>query len=319
MDLPQLGLLYSKMKKIKFVRIALSVLLLVMVTAVIVDVNGLLPDEMQIFERMQFMPALLSFGIGIDLFWLFSSFCFGRMFCSTVCPLGTVHDVFGRLGKMPSGGVRKHYRYALPKTRLRYACFAVFAIAVLTGFMIIPALVEPYSIYGRAVNALVNPSAFTSESYQSQHAIIFIAGFWGIAISGILALAIATVAFFKGRLFCNTICPVGTVLGLCSRNSLWHFEIDTDKCVDCRRCEHVCKSACINLSDHSVDMSRCVVCFNCINACDDGAIEYTPYRKRPATPLMQRIKEKAMPETAAPAMTMAADEKAKKVKTNDRL
>lgn len=306
------------MKKLKFIRVVLSILAAVMVTAVIVDVNGFLPDEVKIFERVQFMPALLSFGIGVDLFWLFSSFCFGRIFCSTVCPLGTVQDVAGRLGKLQSKGAKKkNYRYMKPKNRLRYVSFVVFAAAVLLGIMIIPALSEPYSIYGRTVTAIVNPSAFASDGCQSQSAIMFISGSLGIAVSLLIFLAIATVAFLKGRIFCNTICPVGTILGMCSRNPLWHFEIDTDKCVDCGRCEDVCKSSCINLCDHSVDMSRCVVCFNCINACKDGAIEYTPYRKRPATPLMQRIKEKAMPETAAPALTMSAGSESKE-KSKDK-
>ncbi len=63
---------------------------------------------------------------------------------------------------------------------------------------------------------------------------------------------------------CNTLCPVGTILGCVSRNSAMRIDIDTDRCIQCRRCEHVCKAECIDMQSHVVDMSRCVVCFDCL-------------------------------------------------------
>ncbi len=68
--------------------------------------------------------------------------------------------------------------------------------------------------------------------------------------------------------------------------------------MNCRKCEKVCKSECINLNDHVVDGSRCVACFNCVDACDSDAIRYTTRRKKLALPMMQRIE-------SAPSATMS--------------
>ena len=158
------------------------------------------------------------------------------------------------------------------------------------------------------MQSAVNPSyilGLDPDTGKTASGTLIIPGAAGIGVAALTVVATAAIAAFKGRLYCNTICPVGTLMGLCSRNPVWHFEIDTDKCTDCRRCEDACKASCINLSNHTVDMSRCVGCFNCTSACNDGAITYTPYRKRPLTPLMQRIKEKTASKAATPSLTMS--------------
>lgn len=125
-------------------------------------------------------------------------------------------------------------------------------------------------------------------------------------------LAIATLVVLglwaraKGRRYCNTVCPVGTLLGMVSSNSLMHIDINTDRCVNCRKCEHVCKSSCIDLNDHVADMSRCVVCFNCIDACEHDAIHYTRRRHRLSIPLMMRVPGTSAAATASSPSANAA-------------
>ncbi|MEA2061909.1 MAG: 4Fe-4S binding protein [Thermodesulfobacteriota bacterium] len=76
-----------------------------------------------------------------------------------------------------------------------------------------------------------------------------------------------------GRLFCNTVCPVGTLLGLVSKLSLFRICIDREACRACGKCLHVCKAGCIDVKTKQVDISRCVYCFNCLSACPDLAME----------------------------------------------
>ncbi|MBU5900267.1 4Fe-4S binding protein, partial [Vibrio cholerae O1] len=57
--------------------------------------------------------------------------------------------------------------------------------------------------------------------------------------------AILILAWKHGRTWCNTICPVGTVLGFLSRYSLFKVRIDTAKCNGCGLCATKCKAACI--------------------------------------------------------------------------
>ncbi|MDR2885217.1 MAG: 4Fe-4S binding protein, partial [Rikenellaceae bacterium] len=99
---------------------------------------------------------------------------------------------------------------------------------------------------------------------------------FGVAL---LTLAVtALLAWRGGRTYCNTICPVGTLLGLVSRFSIFRPAFDTAKCTACGLCEKKCKSSCIDSANMTIDQSRCVTCFNCVEACNFGAMHYTARR-----------------------------------------
>ena len=85
---------------------------------------------------------------------------------------------------------------------------------------------------------------------------------------------IGVLAWKHGRTWCNTICPVGSVLGFFSRFSVFAPVIDTDKCRNCGLCGKQCKASCINMKEHQIDLTRCVACMDCIDTCKDGAIHY---------------------------------------------
>ena len=99
----------------------------------------------------------------------------------------------------------------------------------------------------------------------------------GIAILSFVILAI--LAWRNGRTYCNTICPVGTVLGFLSKYALLKPRIDTDKCNGCGLCARKCKASCIDSKNHAIDYSRCVTCMDCLDNCRQGAILYTRARK----------------------------------------
>ena len=111
---------------------------------------------------------------------------------------------------------------------------------------------------------------------------------WGI---------IAVLAWKGGRTWCNTICPVGTLLGLISRHSYLKMTIDNEKCKNCRKCERNCKAACIDINTLSIDYSRCVACGNCEKQCTFDAMHFTsaPQQKK---------------ETCKPTTTKEKDEDA---------
>ncbi len=94
------------------------------------------------------------------------------------------------------------------------------------------------------------------------------------AIAVISFAVLFAMAWRNGRLYCNSICPVGALLGLLSRFSLFKPRIHDHKCVHCGLCEKNCKSSCIDSEHRKIDYSRCVVCGDCMKACKTKAIQF---------------------------------------------
>jgi ferredoxin len=80
---------------------------------------------------------------------------------------------------------------------------------------------------------------------------------------------------FKGRLFCNTLCPVGAVLGLISKFLRYRITVDALGCVRCGRCAVSCKAGCIDYDTGAVDVERCISCFNCLTACGPDVVTFS--------------------------------------------
>ena len=208
--------------------------------------------------------------------------------------MGAMQDIFARLRRRGSRqAFRNRYTYSRPKNRLRYAWLAIVAASVFCGAGVLLSLFDPYSASGRIMARLVKPvfDAALDLPSAAPSAAAFVTAL-------LTLLAVAAVSAWRGRLWCNTLCPVGSSLSLLSRYSLLHFDIDTDLCVNCGACGRVCKSECIDQADHVVDGSRCVMCFNCVAACGENAIRYTANRKKLSIPLMQRVGSPA-PSSAA--------------------
>ena len=83
-----------------------------------------------------------------------------------------------------------------------------------------------------------------------------------------------SLAAWKGRFWCNMVCPVGTVLGCLARISLLKPKIDPAKCVKCRICERVCKAQSIDVARGVIDLTTCVACFDCGAVCKKGALRW---------------------------------------------
>ena len=89
-------------------------------------------------------------------------------------------------------------------------------------------------------------------------------------------MVIIWLSYSYGRLYCNSICPVGTLLGLLSKVSFFKIGIIESNCIACGECETVCKSNCIESESKYIDFSRCVGCFNCFDVCPSIGISYIP-------------------------------------------
>ena len=267
---------------IRKLRIFFAVLFFVCITALFLDFSGVLQRYLGWIASMQFFPAVMAGNFIFVGFVLLVTLLFGRFYCSILCPLGVMQDGFNFVARKVK---KNRFHYLKENKWLRYPLLAVFVILIVVGLNAVAVLIAPYSAYGRIASNLFQPVylwinnvlAGIAEKHQSY-------AFYGVDVwvkSGV-ALAVAIVTFVvvgflalrRGRTWCSTVCPVGTVLGLVSRFSLFRPVIDADKCKKCRKCETNCKASCIDIDNHRIDYSRCVACMDCVDECKCGALEY---------------------------------------------
>lgn len=280
---------------LRFSRIFVAIVIFALFVCLFADFGMQIPAVAAWLARVQFLPAAMAFAMTTFVVWLLVTLIFGRIYCSTFCPLGVFQDICARLPRLGHVKHRWLYHYTLPKTRMRRITLFVVVVSIFLGISAVTTLLDPYSIFGRFGFYVLKPLwGFVLDSWSnidSAPQVRFaVASFAGMILAFLTMVVIGTLAFRNGRTFCNTICPVGTTLGFISTYSVFRIDINTDKCIQCRRCEHRCKASCIDLISHVVDTSRCVVCFDCLSDCPNDAISYTYNRHQLSIPLMQRVK-----------------------------
>lgn len=213
--------------------------------------------------KLQFLPSCMALNFAAIAFVLLLTLVFGRIYCSVICPMGVFQDLVIRVRKLLSPKGRKPKRHFVKEPRIvRYGVLALVIVTALTFSQLLLTVLAPYSAYGRMVRSIVGLSR--GESLTP-----------ALLITAAATLVVICVcAWIWGRGWCNTVCPVGSVLGLVSRFSLFKVSIDQSQCVSCRKCENGCKSSCIDIDTHTIDHSRCVDCFDCMDSCPKGGITF---------------------------------------------
>lgn len=270
---------------LKKIRVVLAVIFGLLITMLFLDISGVLYRYFAFAVKLQFVPALLALNAVVLIVLVVLTLIFGRVYCSVICPTGIYQDVVAFFARRVKSKKRRRYRYSKPKTVLRWVILVLFVIGVIAGIGIIPALLDPYSLYGRMVAELLSPlysgvnnlfvKALGDGSYMFVDADIWMKSGVSFALALLTLFIIGYLAWRSGRTYCNTICPVGTLLGYLSKLSFLKIQIDPSGCIQCGRCVRDCKASCIDMKNHTIDYSRCVSCFNCIDACRDNSISYT--------------------------------------------
>lgn len=265
------------------IRRGLAVVSFILVTLLFLDFTGTVHHWFGWMAKIQFLPALLALNVGVIVGLVLLTLIFGRVYCSVICPLGIMQDGFGAIGKKVK---KNRYSYSKPLHILRYVMLGIMALSIVLGIGVIVALLAPYSAYGRIAQGLLSPVwmwfnnllagiAETHQSYAFYTVDIWLKGGITLVVAITTLVIVGFLAYRNGRTYCNTICPVGTVLGFLSKFSFLKPVIDTNKCINCKICERNCKASCIDISGgHKLDYSRCVACFDCIDKCPKGAISY---------------------------------------------
>ena len=252
----------------------------VLITLLFLDVTGTLHKYFGWLASIQFWPAFLALHVGVIAFLVVLTLVLGRIYCSVICPLGVMQDVISRLH-----GMRKKNRFTYSKEKrwLRYSVLAVFVVSALAGVNAVVSLLAPYSSYGRIASSLMKP-VYTAgnnvlatiaehfNSYAFYSVDVWMRSLPTLIVASVTFVVIAVLAWRGGRTYCNTVCPVGTILSFLARFSWFKVRIDGAKCVECGLCTKNCKASAIDFKNHKIDYGRCVVCGDCIDKCHKGAI-----------------------------------------------
>jgi ferredoxin len=199
--------------------------------------------------------------------------------------MGVFQDIISWMSKK-TARKKKKYTYSKPKTILRWSIVGVTTVLFFSGITLLLGLLDPFSAYGRMATHLFKPaymagnnllaSIFTNfDNYRFYFMDIFIFSVFSLVVAIITFLVIGFFAWKYGRTFCNTICPVGTLLGVPGKYSFFKIKIDSGKCTGCGICAAECKASCIDAKGKTVDNNRCVDCFNCVDSCKFNALSYT--------------------------------------------
>ena len=203
-------------------------LFFVAVTALFLDFTGTIHAWLGWTAKVQFLPALLAVNAGVVALLVLLTLLAGRVYCSVICPLGVMQDIVSWISGRRK---KKKYRFSYsPEVKwLRYGVLGLFVIALIAGVGSFVALLAPYSSYGRIATNLFAPVyrwgnnllayfAERADSYAFYETEVWLKSLPTFLIAAVTFVVLITLAWRNGRTYCNTICPVGTVLGFFSRD-----------------------------------------------------------------------------------------------------
>ena len=273
------------------IRISLASIFFIAILLIFLDFTGLARTYFGWMAKIQFLPALLAANFIVVGIMLLLTMIFGRIYCSIICPLGVLQDI---VSNYASKKKRLRFKYKKAKTVLRVSVLTAFVALTACGLLSLANIIAPYSAFGRIATNLLSPIwAFANNilalgaeffnSYVFYSTDIVFKGLAVFATSLLTLLIVGFLAWKSGRSYCNTICPVGTILGYVANFSILKPVINHSKCVKCGLCARNCKAECINSKEATIDYTRCVSCFNCIGSCKTKAISYSWRRYKKTT------------------------------------
>ncbi len=229
---------------------------------------------------------------------------FGRMFCSWICPLGTLIDITGRFISGPSRQIRLRY--------LKYGILALILIAAFFGVQLL-GFFDPFSLLVRSMVFSIDPALkfivssgfdavyaigpawltdLTELLYQGLKAFIlpYKQSFFYLSLfSFVLLCSVFLLERFGKRFWCRNFCPLGGLLALLSRVSLFK-RVPARSCHHCRMCASNCRMDAFD-ENHQFMIEECNLCMDCLEFCPEKIATFKfalPFKRRAAIDINRR-------------------------------
>ena len=208
-----------------------------------------------VMMKSQFTSVLFGSGLAgtAVIAAVFTALLTGRVFCSVLCPMGSLQEALWRVSRrlgMGAGGKIKPWR-------ARYAIALAAGLGIIFSIPQLALVADPISLFGRGMAVTSALADGNAPSFYLFSAAPF--------------AAILLVSLFRGRRFCDW-CPAGTALGSLSSLAPFGMRI-SGGCTSCGMCEKKCPTGCVDSSKKEIDRSRCVLCLSCA-VCPGGFIGF---------------------------------------------
>ncbi|MEJ5188490.1 MAG: 4Fe-4S binding protein [Breznakiellaceae bacterium] len=172
----------------------------------------------------------------------FLAILFGPVFCGWVCPMGTVQELIGKLGKKL---FKKRYNQFVPLKLDRYLRFLRYGVLVwvvyvtATSMKLVFSDVDPYY-------ALFN--FWTGE----------------VPLTALIVLGLTLIAsLFIERPFCKYACPYGALLGIFNIFRIFGIKRNQNTCINCKACDRACPMNISVSTSTTVRHHQCITCLQC--------------------------------------------------------
>jgi len=211
---------------------------------------------------------------------------FGRVFCGWICPLGTLFDVFGRVipqrkNRPPEGNGRyKNIKYYLLAFMV-FGSLAGFSAALFFDplvfiFRIFTLNVFPSAVFlvNHGLN-LIRPLALKTGAmnlymFSLGQPVFNVFGFLNLVVF----LSVVGLLYVERRFWCRNLCPLGALLSLLSRFSIWGRTVN-EECIHCSRCSRSCPMNAIGEGYEITSARECIQCMRCESVCPVNAVSFT--------------------------------------------
>jgi len=235
-------------------------------------------------------------GFGWAIGLVFATALMGRFFCGFICPFGAIHHFASFVKPALKGKALIDANQTKPDRKIKYFLLIAILCSAIVGLNI-SGWFDPISWLFRSMALAVFPAvgnaliALSNMCAQSDFKVINYVGyaidFSSSKIFGFNYLAFQTgfligtvflVLIFLNRIrprfFCRVFCPLGALLGLCSRYSIIRLDKKEEKCTHCGICSRHCQGAASCEPGKDWQSSECVMCLNCHCLCPQDALSF---------------------------------------------
>jgi polyferredoxin len=263
-------------------------------------------------------------GLAWSLVVLALTVVFGRVFCGWICPFGTLHHILSWV--FPSRYLRSGSRVRSNRTHWwqvgKYYLLAGFLAAAMVGTAI-GGLMDPIGVAVRAIGlgflpilqyvgirgaeATTDTNARLLQQAGDAAHDFFARTVWTASqayfhqvwLIVVLSLAVLFLNRLIPRFWCRALCPLGALLGVFSRFSLFGMEKDHAKCTDCNLCLIHCQGGDSPQGGEQHRQAECHLCLNCEQACPEDVIKFRFLPRRTSTTTGANLQRRTVLASAA--------------------